>query len=790
MVLINSHTISKNIAHDVTIDDIVDSIHDLEYGREYKPKHDRLYRYYRKEEKEDAAKHKVKEEPKVHVTAAKLVTESTVVTRLVTEKKIPKPTKHVGFWHKFRLRGNAKKSKALKKENEVHKRKVMPRRRSYRKKQYLQSHADDRDFKFDDTAIAFEGRRMPSIQRNRHINGKRKRDVSNTTSKIVTIKSISSRASSIFNPFHSKSTPLFKFSSGKAHEPPHSTENITKDLSALTTRIDNLKKEYALKLKSSASYPTFTTMKAFSSTPPRVTNYPSHAKTTQSTTEDADFLGTAQIEALLNDIKVKAVQMVAEQSPAITDMITNTVTETTFAADPILTHISTPGYALSTFISIDNDTPYSKRTVNENAATELKLNDTVVIANTEPTHHISARSINEDVFTIAQTIEDMLQKELKKAYKKVKGKISPQLKQQKSTIKKETEKTIKKIAQTCKKHSNTTYTTPMTTSSMKTDRFKTKKHKESTLKQVRRAPKHGKTDKAKVKTSLASTRSTFDDYAMLTLYEQILTKTHEDNVMKMLSTPVMLTKNRDHFRIFKRAPGTLARVTLKKNEQTIYDDQELPDDLLEYASKSTDPYIYSTESGAEDTSYEGLSNKISYNDYVNGYKHYLKFQKDQGNQNFSNLVRYQAHIHHSVDDIGKFILNKIPQLPTNERLKRFFDDDTMDDQDISTKSDDSWFKKHFYLFIDNVPPRKFHTSQTVELKSPITDSGLSSSGTENPVNTRPKNKGLTENFEDNRNAYEDSIEDSLERLSNALDRRKSTGFSSVIPEGKLKIISS
>ncbi|XP_063835625.1 uncharacterized protein LOC135084814 [Ostrinia nubilalis] len=781
MVLINSHTISKNIAYYDTVDDIVDSVHDLEYRREYKPKHDRFHRYYRKEEREDAPKAQKKEEPK-QSTAAKLVSDSIEVTKLAKiGKPLPKTTKRLGFWHKFRFKGNEKKNKAYKTEYDVYKRKAMPRS-SYRQKQYFQSRLRDRDSKSEDTTDGIQRRITHSIHRDRNTNvEKRKRSISNTT---TTDKSISTRASSIFSPISAKTTSLLKLAKIKTYEPFHSKDNLTKSLTALTTKINDLKKEYGLKLKNTDTYPTHVTQSMLKNISTATSTV---LTTTQSTTEDVDFLGTAQIEALLNDIKVKAVQMVAEQSPAITDIITNTVTETTFGADPILTHISTPGYALSTYISIDSDGVFSKRTASPTTAGP-KANDTVVISNTEPTHIIGTRSINEDVYTIAQTIEDMLQRELKKVIKKVKGKVSPQLNEEidhaKTTIKKETDKVLKKMTQSNSKQAPTAVTSPMSTPKAKTKARHSTKKKGNPAKQVRRTPNRSKTEKKK--TSSASTSSTFDDYVMLTLFEQILSKTHQDNVMKMLTTPPTIASQvRDYFKLHKRTPQPLPRVSLKENIQKLYDDVILPDDLQDYGSKTTNPYNDNipTESSSDDTSYEGLSNKISYNDYVNGYKHYLKFQKEQANQNFSNLVRYQAHRHHNVDDIGKFILNKIPQLPTGSRKKRFSDDDVMEDQDISTKSDDSWFKKHFYLFIDNGPPRKFHTSQTVELKSPITD--LGSSGTESPITPRPKNKGVTENAESsgesNKSNKDESGEVNLEQLSKALDDRKSKEFTSIMP---------
>ncbi|XP_048003064.1 uncharacterized protein LOC125239493 [Leguminivora glycinivorella] len=74
------------------------------------------------------------------------------------------------------------------------------------------------------------------------------------------------------------------------------------------------------------------------------------------------------------------------------------------------------------------------------------------------------------------------------------------------------------------------------------------------------------------------------------------------------------------------------------------------------------------ESTPDNRAYEVLSNKMSYKDFVDGFKYYLNFERDMARSNFSDMVRYQAHKHHNVDDIGKFILEKIPQVPATDRL--------------------------------------------------------------------------------------------------------------------------
>ncbi|XP_061727493.1 uncharacterized protein LOC133532730 [Cydia pomonella] len=76
---------------------------------------------------------------------------------------------------------------------------------------------------------------------------------------------------------------------------------------------------------------------------------------------------------------------------------------------------------------------------------------------------------------------------------------------------------------------------------------------------------------------------------------------------------------------------------------------------------------------ADSRTYEVLSNKLSYKDFVDGFKYYLKFERDMARSNFSDIVRYEAHKHHNVDDIGKFILEKIPQVPVTESYNKPYD---------------------------------------------------------------------------------------------------------------------
>ncbi|XP_075988025.1 uncharacterized protein LOC142984355 [Anticarsia gemmatalis] len=396
-----------------------------------------------------------------------------------------------------------------------------------------------------------------------------------------------------------------------------------------------------------------------------------------------EFLGTAEIEELLNDIKAKALQSVVENTPTLADMITNTATEVIFREE------STSALRSEVYDEQQSFTEkeiFSHRTLGRENPDSL--HKPVLVIDPEP-HYLVTRSLKDDTMTIA--------------------------------------------------HNNLTKPDKLTVkhSTSKATKMKTTSHIATTTSPKRmRGEKKSVKAKNTVKPSQPTPR-TMDDYMMLTLYEQMLEKTHEDNIMKMLATAKLPLKKRmqQHCGLSKRNSETLTDLKLKEDVEKNDDDILIPD--YDYAG-STSPYFdteytptersesdYATTDG---TSYQELCDKISYKDFVNGYKYYLKFQKDQAKQNFSALVRYQAHKHHSVDDIGKYILEKIPQLPSevnasipNSRIRRFFEDMYIDDQEMSTKSDESWFKKYFYIFIDNDPTKKFHQSQTVPLKTPVNE---------------------------------------------------------------------
>lgn len=762
MVLIDSHTISKSIDNDEKVDDIFDSINELDHTRNPKLRRDRLLHKYRSDYKDEFVR------PLDALRETKLFPETIKTTEKTTLKATSEHTKHhkspkrrVGsFWRKFR--GKDKKNKhndAKERERRIPKNKEFPWRYPATKEfrnsapRNKNRRKNRNQFVLRQPEVSFAKRDAPEkilfTSRDHNIPNKK------VTNKVQI--GITPQIDNILKPYTVKSN---------IHKEKTFSENYDRDLASMTTRITHLKQLYGLNKYNPSTY---------SLTPAYGKSFQKGSKTRPSTTSgtekavEYEFPGTAQIEELLNDIKVKAIQMVAEQNPAVTDIITNTVTEATFEADPILTHIdiATPGY--NSFVSMnDIENVYYKRSVAPTGLNEFILNDSVLITNTEP-HHVMARSIKEDTMTMAHNVEDMLQRELKNVYHKVKNKLSSDFRKEvhkvkttlKDTITKINSKTTTKAKEPTTKPCKTTCPCKNSTSAVTTTGTTAPRHSRG-----EHENKHASTDE------VTNPAPTYDDYMMLTLYEQMLAKTHEDNVMKMLSTTdAIVKKRRGNFKLSKRNAETLTNEKLREDIQKIYEDGvNMPDydyvepstlihadttepdlvegnedpgqavDTPEKNSYSTDsnqretPQMSSvTQSSIGDSSYEGLSDKISYNDFVNGYRHYLKFQKEQGNQNFSNLVKYQAHRHHNVDDIGKFILEKIPPLHNNNRRKRFFDDSDIDYQEISTKSDDSWFKKHFYLFIDNGPPKKYHTSQTVSLKSAMTDPDIKLYSTEDTM---------------------------------------------------------
>ncbi|XP_047527209.1 uncharacterized protein LOC125064291 [Vanessa atalanta] len=264
-------------------------------------------------------------------------------------------------------------------------------------------------------------------------------------------------------------------------------------------------------------------------------------------------------------------------------------------------------------------------------------------------------------------------------------------------------------------------------------------------------------------TTFVSSYHPNDDYSMLSVFELLLTKTHENNMMNVLST-----KNFPIKREIK-SEKNIENTSKDKNNFQVIDYAN-----IDYNFNGTTTYEQNDHYDVpEDTSFESLSNKISYNDYVNGFKYYLNRQKDPDDLRFSNFIRYQAHKHHKVDDIGKYILNKIPQLPTTRLKRKFVETETLDDQDISTKSEDSWFKKHFFIFLDKDTPKKFHSVQTSTGRQHIFDYEiLSDINKSDRKKDKIKNKNNDNNeYENNRNSKYESesafkIDDIMKQIPN------------------------
>lgn len=470
----------------------------------------------------------------------------------------------------------------------------------------------------------------------------------------------------------------------------------------------------------------------------KLNSFDNYDDSTISVKDEIKVLGTADIETILNDMKQREIQMIADHEPFLTNLITKAVTESSFVSEPLIKQSNiVPGYAFSTFSFVK----YPNNTLT--IMNELKENKRQV-------HDIYNRSLKEDSYTIACNIENKLQKELKKTFKKVKAKLikdyNKEIKEAKSSVKESISKIDKSISKkvcSLPLKGKTKLKTKMLPNKANAKKLnhKTTKCMESLL------------NKNKLSTSSPKIRTPVDEFSMVSVFEQLFAKSQENSIMdNVISTTQNILGKKCLQKFAKRG---VKPDFIPENKHFYHSETEIPD-IVEYADvDNTDSGNITSINGASekpttatDESYEGLSNKISYNDYVNGYKYYLNFQKSNDDDKFSNLVRYQAHKHHNVDDIGKFILKKIPQLPTT-RLRRYFvEPETLEDQDISTKSEDSWFKRHFFVFIDTSSPRKFHTSETVSLKAPdlvTTEKSINAvnARTHKPIDLRTKTTATT-----------------------------------------------
>ncbi|CAG9560281.1 unnamed protein product [Danaus chrysippus] len=430
----------------------------------------------------------------------------------------------------------------------------------------------------------------------------------------------------------------------------------------------------------------------------------------ESTRSETELPATAEMEIILNEIKQREIQTMADHLPSFSNLIKNAVTEITFSTMPIVSESNVS----PNLISFDD--------IGKNRFSST-LDGTQV--HNSKLRNIFRRSIKEDTSTLANDVENFLQNKLKKVYKQIKNKFSKDLRndmnKKTSTVKKQLDKKFsKKINMT--QHTKN----PKFNNSFATKSKIVKMHNNSTRSEVRKSRKTLLDQRNHQIESIDSTPHTIpsigDDVSMLAVLENIIEKSQHDNEV-ILNTLSYGTEKHKQEKSKRDSPrGTLKRdihQELNNKEDGLYTEYahwESNKNNTRKLSEISKNDKRNNEISTEDTSYQGLSNKISYNDYVNGYKYYLNFQRDNDDQKYSSQIRYQAHKHHNVDDIGKFILDKIPHLPATRMRRYLVDYETMEDQDVSTKSEESWFKKHFFMFIDSNPPKKFHTSQIVPLK--------------------------------------------------------------------------
>lgn len=389
---------------------------------------------------------------------------------------------------------------------------------------------------------------------------------------------------------------------------------------------------------------------------------------------------TREMEDYLRNVKSKTMH---DKLLGYNEIIAHSVTEAMFRSDPFTQLTPTP---LSKIISTNRNIDGRKTTDKYNER-----------------HFLTSRSdnegtsISEKIYTVANEYENKIQSKLNQVYEKLKRRFN-----YKSQVSKPSPKIMEE--------------TNVNNAKAKTNNFvlinnKNLKRKRFDQKATRLPRKQHKISSTDVnedklvenKKFLSDSDSTVKekkntDLEMIEVLEQMLKKSHKSNVNYLISTaPEWTTKLKKKNQRKRNIFNTNARL-----------------------AKSFQP--------TNDNKYDHLAKKIAYDDYVNGYKHYLNFQKRLNKDNFSNMVKFQAHMHHDVNDIGKYILNKIPQTPKRVEKRHLFEDpDLLDDMEVSTKTDENWFRKHFNILLDtNAPKKKFHSSQTVNLKPPIEVSTISS----------------------------------------------------------------
>ncbi|CAG5005666.1 unnamed protein product [Parnassius apollo] len=761
MVLTNSHTISKSIVKNDEVINVIDSVHDLEDDKEHDIKQNRYH--HRLAFRAEPMKNQQTESITDRITESLPNYDPNFniqVSEHTDEVQVSK-SRRKGFLRRLMDKIRRRKNKHLVTNGEIEQVKTTSWNIAAQKNLYVNNKT---------TAIVNDNSytRPKRSHKNRKYRRKilSKRYNNPATNKIQSViydedffqnfKQISAdfekdkKKSSNDNDTWENNYRLTSIS----YQPVIKQDNEL-SLSEMTTKIDYLKEKYSTGPRPQ----NFTKYMPFLANSFNAYNLNKYKSSTTSTTLlkiddfDKDFSDTDEIEDLLNVMKMRAIQIIANKTPLVTDIVSSFGTETVFETVPSFKDIFSLGRTFST----GNYIP-----INTYDVTKLPPTVKTIMARNIYKSPKQKTNVKREVVTNGKV--------LRKMYNNFKNQLSNEIKESQTALKNETKYWANKFTD---KH---------------TINCKTKKNSASQLFGYEDYDDLGSNQNRDRKSNLKQGKSkqiagnsTYtiplkdNDYPMLSLYEKLLSKPHQNNLITMPTTEsikkrnavenhVIYNRNQNIFSYFEdkeKDIGIPYKVVDPMDEYDEYENIQNEKPTKKFGptpQKNKKPY-------GKTTTFKDLADKLSYNDYVNGYKHYLKFQKEQGAQNYSNLVRYQAHRHHSVDDIGKFILNKLPQVP--ERHKRAFYDEseTTEDLDISTKNEESWFKKHFYLFIDSGQPKKFHSSETVSLRPSVAETDkVRHLSTENSIKKPSTMKA--------RQIQKKIEETDLDRLSNVLEKYK------------------
>lgn len=685
MVLVENHTISKSIAKDDEIINVIDSIHDLENDKEHDVKQNRFH--IRNGYQEDINFHKSWTPKYTKLDSSLLSSDNINVTRYVqvtgkSNEPLVTKSQRKGFFERLidRLKGKKKKQFI---SNDM-----MARIRIQSTAPRAQKHpvkADKRDNITKDNDKGYLLLKQRSRRKKRSKLDKRQGDFDKKTVRKVINYDSSNR--SWANTVSSDESPITtdKLKKGKRHlsindnytwrnnfpfttmKPSQQTFTEGNDLSLteLTTKLDHLKEIYNMKTD------PYTSLMSVMMNPNGPYNF---NKFTTPLSEDMDkyMVETSEIEAILNNIKMNAIETITKG-----------------------------------FITELGMIPFSYRSTK---SATFKNN---MKRNLNTSRNIS-NYVNVD--------------ELKKTLTKVKSQLCKEIKVSESVIRNETKYWYDKL-RGC---ANSAHSVAPSDNTSNRSVFIDYDISRNSPMRYKKFSAINYTGSIRDINDISAQPPDDDDYDLITKSELLLKDFYQERPISLHSKTKSGDRNSELKTNSSRNEIVLTNLQRKTSEDAAsygvaadtkqheqYEtevDNDKPLENIEINTQPTNPMT---------TDFKDLAEKLYYNDYVNGYKHYLKFQQEQGVQNYSNLVRYQAHRHHSVDDIGKFILNKLPTVP--KRYKRAFYDaaETTEDQDISTKSEESWFKKHFYVFIDSGQPKKYHSSQTVSLRPMITENNKS-----------------------------------------------------------------